>query len=55
MAKKQTFGDKSKKPVEKQVIKVVKGYKSEEGSIKFLEQFVKVDDYSVADKIDINR
>ncbi len=55
MAKKQTFGDKNKKVVDKQVIKVVKGYRSEEGTVRFLEQFVKVDDYSVADKIDINR
>jgi hypothetical protein len=55
MAKKQTFGDKSKKVVSKPVIKVVKGYRSEEGSVRFLEQFVKVDDLAVADKIDINR
>lgn len=46
MAKKQTFGDKAKKGKEavKPNVKFVKTVKSEKGSYKFQEKFVKLDD-----------
>lgn len=48
MAKKQTFADKSKGKGGKADInvKVVKAYKSDKGSYKFQESFVKLDDLS---------
>lgn len=57
MAKAQTFGDKlkKKKVAEKPVVKVIKGFKEELGNTKFIEQFVKVDDFSELDKIDISK
>jgi hypothetical protein len=57
MAKAQTFGDKAKKKKEldKPVIKVIKGYRSDDGTTKFFEQFIKVDDLANVDKVDINR
>lgn len=57
MAKQQTFGDKSKKGSGPQKInvKVVKGYRSDKGTIKFLERFVKIDELSQIDSIDISK
>ena len=57
MAKTQTFGDKlKKKKLDTTInIKVIKGYKSDEGTTKFVERFVKVNDLSEIDKIDINK
>ncbi|GAB1371425.1 hypothetical protein MASR1M45_14870 [Candidatus Kapaibacterium sp.] len=57
MAKAQTFGDKLKKKKEeiKPVVKVIKGFKGNDGSVKFVEQFMKLDDLNQVDKIDINR
>ncbi len=57
MAKQQTFGNKSKskKGDEKPVVKIIKGFKSEDGTPRFLEQFVKLDDISQVEKVDINR
>ncbi|HRP02466.1 MAG TPA: hypothetical protein PLE30_07460 [Candidatus Kapabacteria bacterium] len=57
MAKAQTFGDKSKKKkeLEKPVVKVIKGFKNSEGGIKFIEQFVKIDDIAQVDKVDISK
>lgn len=57
MAKTQTFGDKLKKKKSDSTIniKVIKGYKSDEGTTKFVERFVKVNDLSEIDKIDINK
>lgn len=56
MAKTQTFGDKVKKNKEneKPVVKVIKGYKDETGSTRFIEQFVKVNDFTEVNKLDIN-
>jgi hypothetical protein len=57
MAKKQTFGDKmSKKVVDTRLnVKVIKHYHSEKGNLKYLERFVKINDLSEIDKIDISR
>ena len=57
MAKKQTFGDKmSKKVVDTRLnVKVIKPYHSEKGKLKYLERFVKINDLSEIDKIDISR
>ncbi|MDX9790586.1 MAG: hypothetical protein WC313_02510 [Candidatus Kapaibacterium sp.] len=57
MAKAQSFGDKlkKKKTEEKSVVKVIKGFKGNDGSIRFVEQFIKIDDINQVDKIDINR
>lgn len=57
MAKKQTFGDKvgKKKGSDFINVKVIKGYKAEDGGAKFIEQFVKIEDISTVDKIDINK
>jgi len=57
MAKTQTFGDKLKKKKEevKPVVKVIKGFKSADGGIKFVEQFVKLDDISQVEKVDISK
>jgi hypothetical protein len=57
MAKAQSFGDKlkKKKAEAKPVVKVIKGFKGNDGTVRFVEQFVKVDDISEVDKIDINR
>ncbi len=57
MAKQQTFGDKLKKKKgdDKISVKVVKAYRSEIGSTRFLEKFVKIDDMAQIDKVDVNR
>lgn len=57
MAKAQTFGDKlkKKKELEKPVVKVIKGFKGNDGGIKFVEQFVKLDDMANVDKVDISK
>lgn len=53
MAKKQTFADKAKNVGKKTDInvKVVKTMKSDKGSYKFQESFVKVDDISKVNTI----
>lgn len=53
MAKKQTFGDKSKgkAKVSGVMVKVVKGIKSDTGSIKFSEKLVRLDDVSQVSEI----
>lgn len=55
MAKKQTFGDKVKKQQEQQkpVVKVIKGIRNANGSTKFVEELVQVDDLKEVTKIDI--
>jgi hypothetical protein len=57
MAKTQTFGDKTKKKAAdtRVNVKVVKAYRSDKGTIKFVERFVKVDDLGQVEKIDISR
>ena len=56
MAKAQTFGDKlnKNKEADKPVVKVIKGFKNEAGSTRFVEQFVKVNDMNEVTKLDIN-
>lgn len=56
MAKTQTFGDKlnKKKGDDKSVVKVIKGFKDDKGSTRFVEQLVKVDDMNEVTKLDIN-
>lgn len=55
MAKKQTFGDKMKKGAGADGIrvKVIQGYRTEKGSVKYYERFVNVEDVSKVDKIDL--
>lgn len=55
MAKKQSFGDKLKrgKGVDKNVVKVIKGLKTESGSTKYVEEYIKVDDMNQVTKIEI--
>lgn len=57
MAKQQTFGDKSKKKAgdSKISVKVIKAFRSEKGTIKYLERFVKVDDVGQIEKMDLSR
>lgn len=56
MAKKQTFGDKmgKGKGADKPVVKVIKGFKDDQGTTRFVEQFVKVNDMNEVTKLDIN-
>lgn len=56
MAKTQTFGDKVKKNKEapKPVIKVIKGMRNEDGSTRFIEKIVKIDDLNNVSQLDIN-
>jgi hypothetical protein len=55
MAKQQSFGDKSKKKDKDTslFVKVIKGYKSDKGTTKFVTRLVKVKDIAEVDKIDI--
>jgi hypothetical protein len=57
MAKAQTFGDKSKGKAKDTSlnVKVIKGFRSEKGSIKYLTRFVKIKDVAEVDKIDISK
>ncbi len=57
MAKQQTFGDKGKKKAadSKISVKVIKAFRSEKGTIKYLERFVKVDDVGQIEKMDLSR
>jgi hypothetical protein len=57
MAKQQTFGDKSKSKVKDTSlnVKVIKGYRSEKGTVKYVTRFVKVKDIAEVDKIDISK
>ena len=58
MAKQQTFGDKLKKKKQADVginVKIIKGMKSDTGSIRFVEKFVKVNDIAELDKMDFNK
>ncbi len=57
MAKAQTFGDKAKGKVKDTSlnVKVIKGYRSDKGTTKFLVRFVKVKDVGEVDKIDISK
>lgn len=57
MAKTQTFGDKlkKKKALEKPTVKIIKGFKGDDGNTHFLETFVKVDDVAAVDKLEISK
>jgi hypothetical protein len=57
MAKQQTFQDKLKKlKTDTRVnVRVIKAYRSDKGTVKFVERFVKVDDANQIEKIDISR
>ncbi|MCX6139500.1 MAG: hypothetical protein NTX15_01465 [Candidatus Kapabacteria bacterium] len=57
MAKQQTFGDKSKKKVGDVKIsaKVIKAFKSDKGTVKYMERFVKVDDVGQIEKMEFTR
>ena len=58
MAKQQTFGDKLKKKKQADVginVKVIKGFRNDEGNMRFVEKFVRVNDVSEIGKIDINK
>lgn len=57
MAKQQTFGDKGKKKAgdSKISVKVIKAFRSEKGTVKYLERFVKVDDVGQIEKMDLSR
>ncbi|MGB9702045.1 MAG: hypothetical protein ACPL1A_04865 [Candidatus Kapaibacteriota bacterium] len=57
MAKTQTFGDKLKKKkiAEKPTVKIIKGFKGEDGNTHFLETFVKIDDIANVEKVEITK
>lgn len=57
MAKQQTFSDKLKKQKSDTRInvRVIKAYRSDKGTVKFVERFVKVEDANQIDKIEISR
>jgi hypothetical protein len=57
MAKTQTFGDKlkKKKGTEKPTVKIIKGYKGDDGNTHFHESFVKVEDVASIDKLEISK
>lgn len=57
MAKQQTFGDKTKKKAgdSKISVKVIKAFRSEKGTVKYMERFVKVDDVGQIDKMEFTR
>lgn len=59
MAKKQqSFADKVKKLHRHEgmiSVRVIKAYRSPTGTVKFFERFVKVEDQSKLDKIDVSR
>ena len=56
MAKQQTFSDKLNKKVAdtRTTVKIIKGFTSEIGSTRFIEQVVRVDDIGQIGKLDIN-
>jgi len=58
MAKSQTFSDKlkKKKTTEGGInVKVIKGFRTEKGTINYLERFVKVNDINEIENIDITK
>ncbi len=57
MAKQQTFGDKTKKKAgdNKISVKVIKAFRSEKGTVKYMERFVKVDDVKKKEKMEFTR
>jgi hypothetical protein len=56
MAKTQTFGDKLKKKKALSTginVKVIKGFKTETGSVGYVEKFVKVNDLTELEKLEV--
>lgn len=56
MAKVQTFADKLKKQKQEELgiqVKVIKGYRTEKGSVAYNEKYVNIKDISEIDKIDL--
>ena len=56
MAKVQTFADKLKKQKQEEAgiqVKVIKGYKTEKGSVAYLEKYVNIKDIKEIDNIEI--
>lgn len=56
MAKTQTFGDKMGKKAgpQKMTVKVVRGFRGPNGTIKIKDRLVQVDDLGQIDKMDFN-
>lgn len=57
MAKTQSFGDKNKKKTQdtRVNVKVIQAFRSDKGTIKYVERFVKLDDIGQVEKIEISR
>lgn len=58
MAKQMSFMDKVKKKTKTEVgynVKVIKGYRTPEGNLRFFHKFVRVDDLNELSKIDISK
>ncbi len=59
MAKAQSFVDKVRKAEQRGkgpfMVQVIKGYRSERGTIRFLKRFVRVNDVSELDTLDITK
>ena len=57
MAKQQSFGDKTKKKSSdtRITVKVIKAYRSDTGSMKYLERLVNVADAAAMENLDISR
>ncbi|MCS7176946.1 MAG: hypothetical protein NZ960_04910 [Candidatus Kapabacteria bacterium] len=59
MAKVQSFADKVRKAEQRGkgpvMVQVIKGYRSERGTIRFLKRFVRVNDLSEVDTLDIQK
>lgn len=58
MAKQQTFADKVKKKTRTEVgynVKVIKGYRTEQGNLRFFYKFVRVNDLNELANVDISK
>jgi len=58
MAKQQTFADKVKKKTRTEVgynVKVIKGYRTAEGNLRFFAKFVRVNDLNELSNVDISK
>jgi len=58
MAKQQTFADKVKKKTKTDsgyYVKVIKGYWTENGTLRFFHKFVKVNDLNELSNVDISK
>ncbi len=58
MAKQQTFADKVKKKIKTETgyyVKVIKGYRTPEGNLRFFHKFVRVNDLNELSNVDITK